>query len=252
MLRASRDAQRAYAPDAPPFLVSRAGAAGLQRYAQTWSGDDHTSWKTLKWNLPMGLGLALSGVSNIGHDVGGFAGPPPDPELFERWMGFGVFMPRLRVHSWNEDGSVSEPWMHPEVLAPVLSLMGLRELMIPYLAAVLARYRRDYQPAVRPTFFDFPGEEASFDGSEEFMLGDLLLSAPVLEPQQSERTLRLPGREEWIDGWTGETYAGGSVVVRPAPLERPPFFLRARPPDGCPAELVSAARALQRAVRTLT
>src|SRR6185312_9857384 len=93
MLRASRRAQMRHAPDRRPFLVSRAGGAGLQRYAQTWTGDNATSWETLRWNIRMGLGLALSGVSNIGHDIGGFSGPQPDAELFVRWVEAGVFMP---------------------------------------------------------------------------------------------------------------------------------------------------------------
>src|SRR3984893_8239080 len=80
-MRASRDAQKAHAPDERPFLVSRSGAVGMHRYAQTWSGDNSTSWETLKYNLKMGLGLALSGVSNTGHDIGGFSGSAPDPEL---------------------------------------------------------------------------------------------------------------------------------------------------------------------------
>jgi len=64
MMRASRDAQKADAPDDRPFLVSRSGAVGMHRYAQTRSGDNSTSWETLKYNLKMGLGLALSGGSN--------------------------------------------------------------------------------------------------------------------------------------------------------------------------------------------
>ncbi|HEX7944499.1 MAG TPA: TIM-barrel domain-containing protein, partial [Phenylobacterium sp.] len=107
MLRASRRAQREHAPGRRPFLVSRAGAAGLQRYVQTWSGDNATAWESLRWNIRMGLGLALSGVSNSGHDVGGFSGPPPDSELFVRWVEAGVFMPRFSIHSWNDDGTAN-------------------------------------------------------------------------------------------------------------------------------------------------
>ena len=114
MMRASRDAQKEHAPNKRPFLVSRSGGVGMHRYAQTWSGDNSTSWETLKYNLKMGLGLALSGVSNTGHDIGGFSGPAPDPELLVRWVQFGVFMPRFSIHSWNDDGTVNEPWMHPK------------------------------------------------------------------------------------------------------------------------------------------
>ena len=67
------------------FTVTRAGPPGIQRYAQTWSGDNTTSWATLKWNIRTGLQMSLSGMFNIGHDVGGFYGPIPEPELLLRW-----------------------------------------------------------------------------------------------------------------------------------------------------------------------
>ncbi len=92
MMRASRDAQREHAPNTRPFLVSRSGGVGMHRYVQTWSGDNYTSWETLRYNLKMGLGLAMSGVSNSGHDIGGFSGPAPAPELLLRWVGFGIFL----------------------------------------------------------------------------------------------------------------------------------------------------------------
>jgi alpha-glucosidase (family GH31 glycosyl hydrolase) len=91
MMRASREAQLTRAPDLRPMGVSRAGAVGLHRYVQTWSGDNTTHWKTPRWNGRMGLGLALSGVSNFGHDIGGFAGPAPGPELFARSAAAGIF-----------------------------------------------------------------------------------------------------------------------------------------------------------------
>mgnify|MGYP003312311730 CR=1 FL=1 len=101
MVRASLEAQRAHAPTLRPWLISRSGMPGTQRYAQTWSGDNYTSWHTLKHNVRMGLGLSLSGFFNTGHDVGGFAGPAPEPELFVRWVQNGVFHPRFTIHSWN-------------------------------------------------------------------------------------------------------------------------------------------------------
>jgi alpha-glucosidase len=226
MMRASRDAQREHAADHPPFLVSRSGAAGMQRYAQTWSGDNYTSWKTLKWNIPMGLGLALSGVSNIGHDIGGFAGPRPDPELFVRWIGMGVFMPRFSIHSWNDDGTVNEPWMHAELMDDVRDLMTLRARLVPYLSTLLARYRADYEPVVRPLFHDFPGDEAAWDENELFMLGPDILVAPVVEPGAASREVRLPRGAAWRDGWSEAVFAGGTTVTLPAPYAKPPFLIR--------------------------
>jgi alpha-glucosidase len=238
MLRASRDAQREHAPDEPPFLVSRSGTAGMQRYAQTWSGDNATSWETLRWNIPMGLGLALSGVSNIGHDVGGFSGPRPDPELFLRWIGFGVFMPRFSIHSWNDDGTVNEPWMYPALLPEVRALMALRTRLLPYLAACLARYRDVYEPAIRPLFYDFPEDAEAWAPTACFMLGPAMLVAPIVAPGVQAWSVYLPAGAIWRDGWTGEVLGGGISVPRPAPLAAPPYFIRedapgwtrARPP----------------------
>ena len=88
-------------PTLRPWLISRSGMPGMQRYAQTWSGDNYTSWHTLKHNIAMGVGLSLSGFFNTGHDVGGFAGPQPDPELLVRWVQNGVFHPRFTIHSWK-------------------------------------------------------------------------------------------------------------------------------------------------------
>ena len=226
MLQASREAQRKHAPDQPPFLVSRSGAAGMQRYAQTWSGDNYTSWQALRWNIPMGLGLALSGVSNIGHDIGGFAGPRPDAELFARWVGFGVFMPRFSIHSWNDDGSVNEPWMHPEVLDEIRALMRFRTRLQPYLASLLTHYRQAFEPVVRPLFYDFPDDAEAWRETSDFMLGDAVLVAPVVEPGVSSRAVRLPAGAGWADGWSGEVLEGGQIVERPAPYDRPPFFIR--------------------------
>ena len=71
MMQASHAAQTEFAPTERPYLVSRSGAAGMQRYVQTWSGDNTTSWHTLRWNQRMALTMSLSGMFNIGHDIGG-------------------------------------------------------------------------------------------------------------------------------------------------------------------------------------
>lgn len=228
MMRASREAQRAHAPRETPFLVSRAGCAGMQRYVQTWSGDNATSWDSLKYNIRMGLGLALSGVSNIGHDVGGFAGPAPDRELLLRWIGFGVFMPRFSIHSWNDDGSITEPWMYPDAMDTVRALFRLRETLKPKIAEALADYRDHYLPAVRPIFHDFPDDAEAWADTDDFLLGRDILVAPVVEPGVTYRAVRLPQGADWRDGWTDQLYVGGGGVTLEAPFERPPFFTRVR------------------------
>jgi alpha-glucosidase len=229
MMQASRDAQAAHAPDKRPFLVSRSGGVGMHRYAQTWSGDNFTSWETLKYNIKMGLGLALSGVSNTGHDIGGFAGPAPDAELLVRWVQFGVFMPRFSIHSWNDDGSVNEPWTHPEATPFVRDLIKLRLRLVPYLYTLLRAYHRDYEPVIRPTFFDFPDDPRCAQENDEMMLGADLLVAPVVEPGATARTVYLPAGAGWFDVWSGARHDGGQTIVLPAPWDRPPMLAR----EGC-------------------
>jgi hypothetical protein len=130
----------------------------------------------------MGLGLSLSGVSNAGHDIGGFAGPAPDPELFVRWVEAGVFMPRFSIHSWNDDGSSNEPWMHPEVTPLVRELIRLRYELMPYLYDLCWRHTQGFEPIARPTFVEFPDDPRTYDDCDELMLGPALLVASVVEP----------------------------------------------------------------------
>ncbi|WP_175773433.1 TIM-barrel domain-containing protein [Paraburkholderia phenazinium] len=226
MMRASRDAQREHAPDRRPFLVSRSGGVGMHRYVQTWSGDNYTSWETLRFNLKMGLGLAMSGVSNSGHDIGGFSGPAPDPELFARWVAFGIFLPRFSIHSWNDDGTINEPWMHPEVTPQITALIKLRYRLIPYLYALLWQSHSAYEPVLRPLFAEFPHDPRCLVDGDDMMLGSQMLVAPVVEAGQSTRDVHLPAGSRWISYWSGASFDGGQTVTLPAPFEQPVILLR--------------------------
>ena len=226
MLRVSREAQIAYAPDKRPYLVSRSGSAGMQRYVQTWSGDNYTSWETLKYNIRMGLGLALSGISNTGHDVGGFDGPPPDAELFCRWVEFGIFMPRFSIHSWNSDGTANEPWMHPGVTGHVRDLIKLRYRFLPYLYDLTWKYASACEPIIRPTFLEFPDDPNCFAENDDLLLGPSLLVAAIVEPGATSRDVYLPAGSGWYDYWSGELFSGGRTITRTCPLGRPTLMVR--------------------------
>lgn len=239
MMRASRAAQIAHAPNEAPFVVARSGMAGMQRYAQTWSGDNFSAWKTLRYNLKMGLGLALSGVSNTGHDIGGFAGPKPTPELFVRWVQAGILMPRFSIHSWNDDHTANSPWMYPEHLPAIRRLMALRQTLVPFFDDLAVRYARDYEPIVRPLWLDHPADAAAWAESDDHLLGRDLLVALVVEPGATTRAVRFPGDDHWYDVWTGEVHAGGTLALLPTPLDGLPLlFARAGS-----AMLVDGARA---------
>jgi alpha-glucosidase len=234
MMQASHAAQQAHAPQERPYLVSRSGTAGMQRYVQTWSGDNHTSWETLRYNIRMGLGLAISGVSNTGHDIGGFSGPAPGPELLLRWVQFGIFLPRFSIHSWNDDQTVNEPWMHPSVTPQVRALIHFRYRLLPLLYHLVWRYHRDYEPIIRPTWHDYPDDPRCWDENDDMLLGPDLLVAAVVEPGRSQRPVWLPGRGRWVDWHSGQVHAAGRHVLLEAPLDGPPPLL-AR--EGCAVPL---------------
>lgn len=230
MMQASHAAQTEFAPQDRPYLVSRSGAAGMQRYVQTWSGDNYTAWETLRYNIRMGLGLAMSGVSNTGHDIGGFSGPAPGPELLVRWVQYGIFLPRFSIHSWNDDKTVNEPWMYPEVTPQVRELIRLRYRLMPYLYDLVWRYHSAYEPIIRPTYHDFAEDTRCFDENDDMLLGPNLLVAAVVEPGQQERRVWLPGTGGWYEWNTTRHYKAGQHVTLEARLDGPPPLL-AR--EGC-------------------
>lgn len=227
MMKASYEAQTEYASNERPYLISRSGCPGMQRYVQTWSGDNYTSWETIKYNVKMGIGLSLSGVYNIGHDVGGFSGNAPDPEQFVRWVQQGIFWPRFSIHSWNDDKTVNEAWMYPEVLDVIRKLIKFRTKITPYIYNQLYRAHAYYEPMVKPTFYNYEFDEKTFEENDEFMLGDDILVASVVEPNVYQRDVYLPKDENgWYDYNTSRWYAGGQTVTIPAPLDSVPILIR--------------------------
>jgi alpha-glucosidase len=227
MMRASHIAQTEAAPTTRPYLISRSGGPGMQRYVQTWSGDNRTNWETLRWNLRMGHGFSLSGLANFGHDIGGFAGPKPEPELFLRWIEQGIFWPRFTIHSWNDDGSANEAWMYPELLPQIRDCLAFRERLTPLLYDLLWRMHRDHEPILRPLTLDFPEQAESYVEEDCFLLGERLLVAPVLDKGATTRGVWLPAcAEGWHDLWTGQHHAGGVTVEVDAQPGRCPAFMR--------------------------
>ena len=228
MTRATFEAQAAHRPGADVFTVTRGGPPGLQRYAQTWTGDNTTSWETLRWNIRTGLQMSLSGMFNIGHDVGGFAGPSPDPELFLRWVQACCLNPRMVMNSWKADGTTNVPWLHASVTADVAAAIRLRYTLMPYLWSLFERAHALHQPIIRPTFYDFPDDEACFSDCDDFMLGDAMLVAPVVQAGATSRDVYLPnGPAGWVDFHTAERYEAGRTHNVAAPLNRLPLFVRA-------------------------
>lgn len=240
MTRATFEAQEQAVGRAHVFTVTRAGPPGIQRYAQTWSGDNTTSWRTLKWNIRTGLQMSLSGMFNVGHDVGGFFGPLPEPELFLRWVQACCLNPRMVMNSWKPGNVSNLPWMHPEVKDDVFKAIQLRYTLMPYLWSLFERASSHHEPIIRPTFYDFPNDPACFEDCDDFMLGSWLLVAPVVHQGQTTREVylpQLPSGESWFDFETHERFAAGQTHTVSAPLNKLPLFARQGAQIACASAL---------------
>ena len=214
-------------PDARPYMVCRSGAAGIQRVAQTWCGDNRTGWDTLRYNIPMILGMGLSGQPNDGADIGGFAGPSPEEELFVRWVQNGIFQPRFSIHSANDDNTVTEPWMYHKTTGLIREAILLRYRFTPYLYSLAYEAAQNGAPIMRALVYEFQEDPAVWDESFTFLFGRDLLVANVLEPGAKTRSVTLPSGCRWYD-WNDSfrCYEGGQTVEVPVSLETIPMFLR--------------------------
>lgn len=212
-------------PAERPFLFSRSGWAGMQRYGGTWSGDVETSWEGLRASLALVLGLGLCGVPYSGPDVGGFGGSP-SPELYLRWLQLGAYLPLFRTHSAIWAGR-REPWeFGAEVEEHARAVMAERERLRPYFVTLAHLARRTGAPYVRPLWWGTPEERRLRDCEDAFLLGDALLVAPVLECGADRRAVRLP-RGRWYDTATGAAYEGPGQILLDAPRGRIPVLARA-------------------------
>ncbi|GGR19088.1 glycoside hydrolase family 31 protein [Streptomyces netropsis] len=208
-----------------PFLFSRSGWAGMQRYGGTWSGDVATGWPGLRASLALVLGLGLCGVPYSGPDIGGFTGSP-SPELYLRWFQLGSYLPLFRTHAAIGAGR-REPWeFGAQTLDHATAALRERVRLLPYFMTLAHLARRTGAPYVRPVWWRSPEDRALRDCEDAFLLGDSLLVAPVLEQGADRRAVRLP-RGRWYDTATGLAHEGPGQVLLDAPLSRIPVLARA-------------------------
>ena len=169
--------------------------------------------------------MSLSGMFNIGHDVGGFAGPPPDAELLIRWTQAGLLHPRFLMNSWKDGGVTTSPWLHRGALPAIRAALRLRLRLMPYLYSAMVLAHEAHVPALEPTFMRFEDDPACFADADAAMFGPCLLAAPVLSQGAREVEVYLPqGPENWRDVSTGRVHAAGQSVTIPAPLDRLPLI----------------------------
>lgn len=226
MVRATFEGLRQLAPEKRPFAITRAGYAGVQRYAAVWSGDNDASWGHLALTIPLLTNLSISGVPFVGADVGGFAATTT-PELYTRWLQAAALTPFYRTHSATDTDS-REPWTYGGEYERInKASIELRYRLLPYLYTLFAQNENTGLPPLRPLAFDYPRDVGALLVADEYLVGRDLLVAPVVVENQRARNVYLPKGDAWIDWWSGARHEGGRTVKVDAPLERLPLFVRA-------------------------
>jgi alpha-glucosidase (family GH31 glycosyl hydrolase) len=218
-----------------PVTFSRAGFTGSQAHGAFWAGDENSTWEAFRWSMLAGLSAASSGIVYWGWDIAGFSGDVPTSELYLRSVAASAFVPIMQYHSefnhhrlplrdrtpWN----IAERSGDDRVLPVFRRFAKLRERLIPYLAAEARKTVESSAPLMRPLYFDHPDDERVWEFPVQWMLGDSILVAPVLEPDASSWRVYLPAGE-WVDAFTGESVPSG-VLDRPTPIDELPVFVRA-------------------------
>ncbi len=207
-----------------PFVLSRAGFAGIQRQAAIWTGDNRSFWQHLEMNVPMLANLGMSGVGFCGSDVGGFS-DDCSGELLARWTQLGALMPFFRNHTCIGTRA-QEPWAFGEPFTSIIRrYIEFRYRLLPHIYSLFYLMSREGMPVWRPPVWHYPEDDRLHNINDQIMVGESMLAAPVCRPDCRERRVYLP-EGGWYNYWTGDYYRGGQSWVMEAPLERMPLFIK--------------------------
>lgn len=211
------------------MTLMRGGTIGLQRESVfPWSGDVSRSWGGLQAQLPIMINSGLSGLGYMHHDVGGFAVDPAnpiDPELYIRWMQLGLYSPILRTHAQE----AAEPFNYPEYQDILLPIVKERYRWLPYNYSMAIANNLNGSPLVRPVdYFNSSIMSADPNITDQYLWGDNVMIAPVLQPGMESRKVVFPAisGSSWVDiDNPTKVYAGGTVAEVKTPLNRIPRFV---------------------------
>jgi alpha-glucosidase len=226
MQDAIHDAHQRYAPERRPFILSRSGFPGSQRYGVAlWSGDVDMTFASLRKQVAVGLNVGLAGIPLWGTDIGGFGfGGKCSPELYARWFEFGAFCPLCRPH--GDQTELREPWQFgPEIEAICRKYLQLRYRLLPYIYSAAREACTSGVPIMRPLVLAYPNDPQVHNLSDEYLFGRDILVAPVLDEGAVERTVYLPAGE-WFNFWTDESLSGPRSLKVDADLDTIPLFIR--------------------------
>jgi len=225
MSKASYEAFHEHQSTLRPWVYSRAGGSGLQRYARTWTGDNRSDFKTLKFNQYMGASLNLCALFYNGHDLGGFFGDSPEEELLLRSCESGVFQCRFVIHSWRENGVPTEPWTYPAAFERIRSLIYAHYRYMPYIYDCAVHASLTGAPIERLLHLEFPGDKNISSGDTNMLFGPFVLKTPAVAKNVTHVAVSLPAIYDWYDPRTKHLIQGGLVFQKAVPMDGKPHFM---------------------------
>ncbi len=211
-------------PNERLFHMGRAGFAGTQRYSMIpWSGDVSRTWSGLKAQLPVMLGIGMSGIGYMHADAGGFSFvESANPELYTRWLQFAAFTPVFRPHADEVVAPEPVTWSK-EVQDNVKPSIDLRYQMLPYNYTLAWGNMATGIPMARPMFVEY--ENISDTLMTQYMWGENLLISPILKSGLTERTTYLPNGK-WYNFHSGKMFEGGQWVTEPLESDKIPVYAK--------------------------
>ncbi|QYJ68662.1 glycoside hydrolase family 31 protein [Flavobacterium litorale] len=211
-------------PEQRPFILMRAGYSGSQRYGMIpWSGDVGRSWGGLQSQPEIALQMGMQGMGYMHSDLGGFAGDNVDDELYVRWLQYGVYQPIFRPHA-QESVPSEAVFKKTETKALAKQAIALRYKMLPYNYTLAFQNSQRGYPLMRPIFFDESDNPALYNISDEYLWGDNILVAPVLQQGATQREVYFPKGNNWYANNT--TYEGGTTQTVTIEEGNIPHFYR--------------------------
>jgi len=223
--RLLHDRYAALRPSERLFNLIRSGYTGMQRYgAIPWSGDVQRSWSGLQAQIPVMLGMSMSGSAWMHSDMGGFTGSF-NAELYLRWTQLSAFAPVMRAH--GVDNAITEPvYLNEPFRSHARNAIRLRYRLLPYHYSLARRYAATGRPMALPMDYFDPGNTALQNKNTQYFWGRDLLVAPVLSVGATSRSVTLP-EGEWIHWFNESSNAGPGVITAIAPLGNLPLYVRA-------------------------
>ena len=218
--------------DKRPFIFSRWGGLGNHRTPIGFSGDTVITWESLAFQPYFTATAANVNYGWWSHDIGGHMGGYEEPQLYARWVQFGVFSPILRLHSTNNPFHKRRPWgWDAETERVTSAALRLRHQLIPYIYSMVWRNHTENMPLIRPMYHDHPADEQAYHCADQYAFGSELIAAPFLESLDADTGLSRqvvwlpPG--QWFGFFDGLAYAGNSWHAVYGGLDDIPVFARA-------------------------